>query len=73
MTTKETLLEQFTACYDENGWFVALKNAVKNLTAEQAIWKTENFDDSIWEIWGRLIFSERSVFKAFQRNQSGKR
>ena len=28
MATKEILLEQFTACYDENGWFVALKNAV---------------------------------------------
>ncbi len=41
MTTKQFLLEQFTACYDENGWFVALKNAVKDLTAEQANWKTE--------------------------------
>ena len=37
MTMKETLLEQFTACYDENGWFVPLKNAVKNLMAGQAI------------------------------------
>lgn len=27
--TKEILLEQFTACYDENMWFVALKNALK--------------------------------------------
>jgi hypothetical protein len=35
MTAKGMLLEQFTAYYDENGWFVALKNAVKNLTAEQ--------------------------------------
>jgi hypothetical protein len=56
MTTKETLLEQFTACYDENGWFVALKNALKNLTAEQAIWKTENLDNSIWEIVHHLNF-----------------
>jgi hypothetical protein len=32
MTTKEILIEQFTACYDENGWFVALKNAVKKGT-----------------------------------------
>lgn len=35
MTTKELLLKQFTACYEENGWFVALKNVVKDLTAEQ--------------------------------------
>ena len=56
MATKETLLEQFTACYDENGWFVALKNAVKNLTAEQANWKTENLDNSIWQIVHHLNF-----------------
>jgi uncharacterized damage-inducible protein DinB len=39
LSAKTILIEQFTACYDENGWFVAVKNAVKNLTAEQAIWK----------------------------------
>ena len=44
MTIKKILLKQFTACYDENGRFVALKNAVKDLTAEQANWKTENLD-----------------------------
>ena len=44
MNTKEILLEQFTACYDENGWFVALKNALHNLTVEQASWKMENND-----------------------------
>ena len=59
MTTKETLLEQFTACYDKNGWFVALKNAVKDLTADEANWKTENLDNSIWEILSHLNFSER--------------
>jgi len=66
MTTKETLLEQFTACYDENGWFVALKNAVKNLTAEQAIWKTENLDNSIWEIVHHLNFYNEAYLKRFK-------
>jgi hypothetical protein len=60
MTMKETLLEQFTACYDENGWFVALKNAVKDLTAEQANWKTENLDNSIWEIVCHLNFYDKA-------------
>jgi hypothetical protein len=32
--TKEGLLKQFTAYHDKNGWFVTLKNAVKNLSAE---------------------------------------
>ena len=66
MTTKETLLEQFTACYDENGWFVALKNAVKNLTAEQAIWKTETSDNSIWEILSHLNFYNEAYLKRFK-------
>ena len=34
MTTKEFLLDQFTSCYDENGWFVALKNTLNNLIGD---------------------------------------
>ena len=66
MTTKEILLKQFTACYDENGWFVALKNAVKNLTAEQANWKTENLDNSIWKILAHLNFYNEAYLKRFK-------
>ncbi|HLM01080.1 MAG TPA: DinB family protein [Pyrinomonadaceae bacterium] len=66
MTTKEILLEQFTACYDENGWFVALKNAVENVSAEQAIWKPENSDNSIWEILSHLNFYNEAYLKRFQ-------
>lgn len=66
MTAKEILLEQFTACYDENGWFVALKNALRNLTAEQAIWKPENSDNSIWEILSHLNFYNEAYLKRFQ-------
>jgi uncharacterized damage-inducible protein DinB len=66
MTTKETLLEQFTACYDGNGWFVALKNAVKDLTAEQANWKMENLDNSIWEIVHHLNFYNEAYLKRFK-------
>ena len=66
MTTKEMLLEQFTACYDENGWFVVLKNAVKNLTAEQASWKTEGLDNSIWEILAHLNFYNEAYLKRFK-------
>ncbi len=31
MSIKRILLEQFTAAYDENGWFVAPKNILGNL------------------------------------------
>ena len=66
MNTKEILLEQFTVCYDENGWFVALKNALQNLTAEQAIWKAENSDNSIWEIVHHLNFYNEAYLKRFK-------
>ena len=63
---KETLLEQFMVCYDKNGWFVALKNALENLTAEQAAWKTENLDNSIWEILAHLNFYNEAYLKRFK-------
>lgn len=66
MTTKSTLLGQFTASYDENGWFVALKNAVRNLTADEAAWRPENTDNSIWEILAHLNFYNDAYLKRFQ-------
>ena len=54
--SKEILLQQFAACYDENGWFVALLNALEGVTADQAAWKPENVDNSIWENVNHLIF-----------------
>lgn len=56
MSQKEVLLEQFTACYDEDNWVVALKNAIQNLTASQAAWKPAGADNSIWEEVNHLIF-----------------
>lgn len=56
MSAKEVLIEQHTACYDESNWFVAVKNALDGLTAEQAAWKPEGADNSIWEEVNHLIF-----------------
>ena len=69
MKTKEFLLVQLTVCYDENGWFVALKNALRNLTAEQAAWKPENLDNSIWEILAHLNFYNERYLKRFKGKQ----
>ena len=66
MTTKEILLKQFAAAYDKNGWFVALKNALNNLSAEQAAWKTENIENSIWEILSHLNFYNRAYVERFK-------
>ncbi|MDQ4121334.1 MAG: DinB family protein [Acidobacteriota bacterium] len=66
LSAKSILLEQFTACYDENGWFVALKNALNGLTAEQANWRTENLDNSISEILTHLNFYNEAYLKRFK-------
>ncbi len=63
---KEMLLAQFTACYDENHWFDALKNALKNLTAEQAAWKPDGADNSIWEILSHLNFYNYAYVERFK-------
>lgn len=46
---KAILLEQFNTSYAENGWFVALKNAIDGVTAEQSVWKIDGLDHSIRE------------------------
>lgn len=66
MTPKQILLEQFNTAYDENGWFVALKNTLVNLTAEQAAWKPENADNSIWEILSHLNYYNRAYLERFK-------
>ena len=56
MSGKEILIEQFTTCYDENVWFVSLKTVLDGVTAEQATWKPEGADNSIWETVNHLVF-----------------
>lgn len=66
MLTKEILLDQFSSCYDENGWFVALKNTLNNLSAKDAAWKPENADNSIWGILAHLNFYNERYLKRFK-------
>lgn len=66
MTKKDFLIDQFTSNYDTDGWFVALKNAVRNLTAEQANWKVENLDNSIWEILTHLNYYNKAYLERFK-------
>lgn len=54
--TKDVLIEQHNACYDENVWFVAVKNAIAGLTAGQAAWKPDGADNTIWEEVNHIIF-----------------
>lgn len=53
---KEFLIEQFTYCYDENAWFVALRDVVKDLTVEEALWTPDGSDKSVWKLLTHLNF-----------------
>ena len=66
MSLKDILQEQFKAGYEENGWFVALKNATANLTAEQAVWKAEGFDHSVWDAVYHLTFWNERWLKRYR-------
>jgi uncharacterized damage-inducible protein DinB len=63
---KTLLSEQFTTCYDENGWFVALRNALAGVTAQQAVWKPGGDQNSIWETVSHLNFYNYAYVERFK-------
>ena len=63
---KELLVQQFANSYDENGWFVAAKNALKGVTVEQAAWKPDAADNSIWEIVSHLNYYNNAYLQRFR-------
>jgi uncharacterized damage-inducible protein DinB len=69
MNSKDVLITQFTNCYDENSWFVAAKNAIKSVTAEQADWKPAVADNSIREIINHLNYYNNAYLERFKRNE----
>ena len=66
MSVKDLLVEQFTSCYDENSWFVALKNALSGVTAKEATWKPDNVENSIWEIVSHLNYYNYAYVERFK-------
>jgi uncharacterized damage-inducible protein DinB len=60
---KETLLAQYDTCYNKNGWFVAVRNAIDGVTAEQAAWKPAGTDNSIWESLAHEIANNDETFR----------
>jgi uncharacterized damage-inducible protein DinB len=66
MRTKEILLQQFDVCFETNGWFVAIKNAIAGVTAEQATWKPDGGDNSIWGLLSHLNYYNYAYLERFQ-------
>lgn len=46
------------ACHDEENWFVPMTRALDGLTAEQAAWRDESTNNSIWQNVNHLSFLE---------------
>ena len=63
---KQMLLDQFTSSYDQNTWFVALKNALDGVTAADAVWKPAGVDNSIWEIVSHLNYYNFAYVERFK-------
>lgn len=63
---KQIILEQYSACYDTNVWFVALRNAIEGLTAEQAAWKPTGADNSVWQTLSHLTFYNYAYLERFK-------
>lgn len=66
MSTKDTLLGQFEVCFATNGWFVAVKNAIAGITAEQATWKPDGSDNSIWSLLSHMNYYNNAYLERFQ-------
>jgi uncharacterized damage-inducible protein DinB len=66
MSVKAILLEQFTASYEENGWFVALKNAIDGVTPAQSVWKIDGLDHSIRESVIHLTYWNERWLKRYR-------
>lgn len=62
---KELLLTQYDRCYNENGWFVAIRNALEGVTAEQSAWKPEGSDNSIWESLSHVSYYNNVYLQRF--------
>lgn len=63
---KDTLLKQYDTCYDRNGWFVAVRNAIEGVTAEEAAWKPDGADNSIRQTLAHLSYYNNAYLQRFK-------
>lgn len=63
---KDLIVEQFTLCFDQNGWFVAIANAIEGLTAQEAAWKPDADQNSIWQTLEHLSFYNHAYTERFK-------
>ncbi len=60
------VLDQFSTCYDTNGWFVAVRNAIADVNVEQAAWKPNDDVNCIWETLSHLTYYNNAYLQRFK-------
>ncbi len=63
---KETLLRQYDRCYNENGWFVAVRKAIDGVNVEQAVWKPADAVNCIWESLAHITYYNNAYLQRFK-------
>lgn len=67
MNSKEILVFQFARCFDENGWFVAIRNSIEGLGVEQAALKPDGTDGNcIWELLSHVTYYNNAYLQRFK-------
>jgi uncharacterized damage-inducible protein DinB len=66
MTARQILLDQFAACHDTNGWFVAMDGALSGLTSRQAAWRGDPSGHSVWQILTHVTFWNDRYLRRFR-------
>ncbi|TJY40937.1 DinB family protein [Cohnella pontilimi] len=69
----ELLLHGWDHAYDKEDWYPPLLDALKGVTAEQAVWLPQGFD-SLSTIWGNvnhLIFYKERLLKRWLGKETG--
>ena len=71
MSLKSILNEQFDACYDQSAWFVSALDAVKEISAEEAIWKPDADVHSVFEIITHINYWNERWLRRFKGEEVG--
>ncbi|MFS0785129.1 DinB family protein [Shouchella sp. 1P09AA] len=66
MSTREFILLQLGVIHDQQGWFVPLNDAVKDVTPDEAAWTSSDQSNNIWGIVEHLIFYNERYLDRFK-------
>jgi uncharacterized damage-inducible protein DinB len=70
MEKKELLMNAWDNAYDKEGWYTPLKDALRELSPEEATWKSPGRSShSIWELINHLLFYKERFLTYLKGNE----